>query len=100
MTDGSVLSSSSDHDISDSIPPISTIHQIDFANTRWILIIEKEARFLTNQSSPFSDLDYGQATFRTLSACQYWRTCAHGQGIIVTVRQGHIWKDHETDTHS
>ncbi|KAF3771393.1 DNA topoisomerase IV, alpha subunit [Cryphonectria parasitica EP155] len=63
---GSVLSYSLGYDNDDLIPPINTIQQIDFAATRWILVVEKEA------------------TFRTLAASGYWRNCIHGQGIIVT----------------
>lgn len=45
MTDGSVVSYSSDHDSNDMIPPTSTIQQIDFAETKWVLVIEKEVYF-------------------------------------------------------
>lgn len=67
MDNGSSISFASENDNSNSIPPTSTIHQIDFGATRWILVIEKEA------------------TFRTLAACQYWKNCVQGQGVIVTV---------------
>ncbi|CAN8096251.1 unnamed protein product [Discula destructiva] len=65
MADGSIVSCASSHN-TNSIHPIGMIHKVDFANTKWILVIEKEA------------------TFRTLAACQYWRTCVQGQGLIVT----------------
>ncbi|KAK2603187.1 hypothetical protein N8I77_009663 [Diaporthe amygdali] len=66
MKDNSVVSCSTDQDHSESIPPIGMIRRIDFGDTRWILVIEKEA------------------TFRTLAASQYWRHCIHGQGVMVT----------------
>lgn len=42
MKDNSVVSCSSDQDHSESIPPIGMIRRIDFGDTRWILVIEKE----------------------------------------------------------
>lgn len=45
MTDGSILSFASDLDKINSIPPMRAIQKIDFANIKWILIIEKEVRF-------------------------------------------------------
>lgn len=44
MESGAEISFASEHDNSNSIPPTSTIHQVDFADTKWILVIEKEAR--------------------------------------------------------
>lgn len=38
---------------SDLIPPISLVHQIDFAGTRWLLVVEKEVSFLILQ--PYQD---------------------------------------------
>lgn len=42
MKDDTVVSCSFDQDPGETIPPISTIRQIDFGETRWILVIEKE----------------------------------------------------------
>ncbi|ROW01847.1 hypothetical protein VMCG_05505 [Cytospora schulzeri] len=66
MMNNSIISCSSDLDDNSCIPPIAMIRQIDFGETRWILVVEKEA------------------TFRTLAASQYWKDCGHGRGIIVT----------------
>ncbi|KUI54729.1 Meiotic recombination protein SPO11 [Cytospora mali] len=66
MKNNSIISCFLDLDDNRSIPPIAMIREIDFGETRWILVVEKEA------------------TFRTLAVSQYWRNCVHGQGIIVT----------------
>lgn len=43
MKDDTVVSCSSfDQDPGETIPPINMIRQIDFGETRWILVIEKE----------------------------------------------------------
>lgn len=93
MTDGSTVSCLSDHDNIDLIPPTGTIHQVDFASTKWILVVEKEARGMIALGTVISHtlLTCPQATFRTLAASQYWRNCVHGQGIIVTV-SGRLWQ--------
>ncbi|KAG8160814.1 hypothetical protein KVR01_009078 [Diaporthe batatas] len=66
MRDDTVVSCLFDQDPGESIPPTAMIKEIDFGDTRWVLVVEKEA------------------TFRTLAASQYWRDCIHGQGIIIT----------------
>lgn len=42
MENHSVISCFSDIDEKISIPPIAMIRQIDFGETRWILVVEKE----------------------------------------------------------
>lgn len=42
MKDDTVVSCSFDQAPGETIPPISMIKQIDFGETRWILVIEKE----------------------------------------------------------
>ncbi|KUI70123.1 Meiotic recombination protein rec12 [Cytospora mali] len=66
MKNNSIISCFLDLDDNSSIPPVAMIREIDFGETRWILVVEKEA------------------TFRTLAVSQYWRHCVHGQGVIVT----------------
>lgn len=88
MKDDTVISCSFDKDPGETIPPINIIRQIDFGETRWILVIEKEVptRACCHSSASLNSLTVGQATFRTLAASQYWRHCIHGQGAMVTVR--------------
>lgn len=47
MKDDTVVACSFDQDPGETIPPINTVRKIDFGETRWILVIEKEvhARF-------------------------------------------------------
>ncbi|KAI7777748.1 hypothetical protein LA080_003095 [Diaporthe eres] len=66
MKDDTVVACSFDQDPGETIPPINTVRKIDIGETRWVLVIEKEA------------------TFRTLAASQYWRHCIHGQGTMIT----------------
>lgn len=42
MKDDTVVACSFDQDPGETVPPISTIRKIDFGETRWILVIEKE----------------------------------------------------------
>ena len=42
MKDDTVVSCSFDQDPGETVPPISMIRRIDFGETRWILVIEKE----------------------------------------------------------
>ncbi|KAK5656763.1 hypothetical protein OQA88_4311 [Cercophora sp. LCS_1] len=48
------------------LPPIGSVEKVDFAETNWILVIEKEA------------------TFRTLVAAQYANSSTGGPGILIT----------------
>ncbi|KAK0727730.1 Spo11/DNA topoisomerase VI subunit A [Lasiosphaeria miniovina] len=50
------------------IPPINSVDKVDFHNTRWLLVIEKEA------------------TFRTLANSGYSSTSRAGHGILVTAK--------------
>lgn len=42
MKNNTIVSCFSDLDENNSIPPIAMIRQIDFAGTKWILVVEKE----------------------------------------------------------
>lgn len=50
------------------IPPDASIAGVKIGPIRWILVIEKDA------------------TFRSLSASQYWRRTSCGEGLLVTAR--------------
>jgi len=49
------------------VPIARDVDCVDCCRSRWVLVVEKEA------------------TFRTLSTSQYWRTSLAGQGVLVTV---------------
>lgn len=66
MPDATDISCASDNN-NYSMTPIKNIAMVDFADTKWVLVIEKEA------------------TFRTLAVSQYWKKCPQGQGVLVTV---------------
>ncbi|KAL2020578.1 hypothetical protein VTK56DRAFT_8166 [Thermocarpiscus australiensis] len=68
LRDGSVNSCDFPSDTGMLLPSVSSIREIDFCSTRWLLVIEKEA------------------TFRTLAASQYFRYSNAGHGILLTAK--------------
>ncbi|KAK7710772.1 endodeoxyribonuclease [Diaporthe eres] len=58
MKDDTVVACSFDQDPGETIPPINTVRKIDFGETRWILVIEKEvhARFAAIEGKGYADL--------------------------------------------
>ncbi|KAK4157192.1 Spo11/DNA topoisomerase VI subunit A [Chaetomidium leptoderma] len=68
LRDGSTHSCDVPGDTGMMLPSTTSIRQINFRNTRWLLVIEKEA------------------TFRTLAASQYSKSSRAGHGILLTAK--------------